>query len=89
MRFFLWIGHKGVIAMIVEQLGFAMIPLCCLIASGLISGITSGTEGSIRNAEELSTTTAPACAAIGPNFFEMLPPAENSAMFTPLKLDLP
>ncbi len=26
--FTLWIGHNGVIAMIVEQFGFAMIPLC-------------------------------------------------------------
>src|SRR6185437_5348061 len=54
-----WIGHSGVIEMIVEQLGLAMIPLCCLTASGLISGTTSGTPASIRNAEELSTTTAP------------------------------
>ena len=51
----------------------------------LISGITSGTSGSIRNAEELSTTTAPDFTAIGANFFEMLPPAENSAMSTPWK----
>ena len=34
-------------------------------ASGLTSGTTSGTSGSIRNAPELSTTTAPVAAAIG------------------------
>src|SRR5437868_7563905 len=51
----------------------------------LISGITSGTSGSIRKAEELSTTTAPDLTAIGAYFFEMLPPAENSAISTPWK----
>src|SRR5207244_5315105 len=49
----------------------------------LISGITSGTFGSMRKAEELSTTTAPAFTATGANLREMLPPAENSAMSTP------
>ena len=34
----------------------------------LISGITSGTSGSMRKAEELSTTTAPAFTAAGANF---------------------
>ena len=51
----------------------------------LISGITSGTFGSMRKAEELSITTAPALTAIGANLREMLPPAENSAMSTPSK----
>ena len=51
----------------------------------LISGMTSGTFGSIRKAEELSTTTAPAFTAIGANLLEMPPPAENSAMSTPSK----
>ena len=50
------------------------------MASGLISGITSGTVGSMRNAEELSTTTAPAWAAMGANFFEIDPPALKNAM---------
>ncbi len=27
IRFFLWIGHSGVIEMIAEQFGFAMMPL--------------------------------------------------------------
>src|SRR3984957_5742570 len=50
---------------------------------GLISGITSGTAGSIRNADELSITTAPALTASGENFLEMPAPAENSAISTP------
>src|SRR6267378_3263901 len=49
----------------------------------LISGITSGTFGSMRKADELSTTTAPALTAMGVNFLEMPPPAENSAISTP------
>ena len=50
----------------VVQLGLAMIPLGRLRpAPGLTSGTTSGTSGSIRNAPELSTTTAPCAAAIG------------------------
>src|SRR5215472_1435847 len=81
-----WIGQSGVMAMIVEQLGFAMMPRCPTIACGLISGTTSGIAGSMRNAEELSTTTAPAFAAIGAKRLEMELPAENSAMSTPRKL---
>src|ERR1043166_4721113 len=51
--------------------------------AALISGITSGTFGSMRKAEELSITTAPPLTASGANLREMLPPAENSAMSTP------
>ena len=83
MRLLLWIGHNGTSAVIVEQFGLAMIPLCSAMRRALISGITSGTFGSIRNADELSTTTAPALTAIGANFLEMPPPAENSAISTP------
>src|SRR3954462_9243558 len=53
------------------------------MASGLISGTTSGIASSMRNAEELSTTTAPFDTAIGPNFFEVELPAENRARCTP------
>src|SRR6266480_786133 len=49
----------------------------------LISGMTSGTSGSMRKADELSMTTAPAFTATGANFLEMPLPAENSAMSTP------
>mmetsp|Transcript_31425 Transcript_31425/g.67841 ORF Transcript_31425/g.67841 Transcript_31425/m.67841 type:complete len:257 (+) Transcript_31425:756-1526(+) len=78
-------------AMIVEQFGFAMIPpflsrhLMSFIASALISGITKGTSGAMRKAEELSTTTAPESLAIGPNFLLIPPPAEKRAMSTSSK----
>jgi hypothetical protein len=36
----------------------------------------------MRKAEELSTTKQPLAAAIGPNFFEMDPPAEKRAIST-------
>src|ERR1700730_10399095 len=50
----------------VEQFGLATIPLGMeRSASALTSGTTSGTSGSMRQALELSTTMAPARAAIG------------------------
>src|SRR2546421_630021 len=49
----------------VVQFGFAMMPRFVLMSAPLISGTTSGTSGSMRNALELSTTTAPACVAKG------------------------
>src|SRR5438105_15787344 len=50
----------------VEQFGLATIPLgTCRRASALTSGTTRGTSGSMRQALELSTTTAPALAATG------------------------
>ena len=54
------------------------------MASGFISGIISGTSGSILKADELSITTAPDLAATGANSFEMLPPALKRAMSTSL-----
>jgi hypothetical protein len=69
--------------MIVEQFGLAMIPRCVAIWSGLISGTTSGTSGCIRNAELLSTTTAPWATAFGPHSLLTEPPAENSASSAP------
>jgi len=74
------------IEMIVVQLGFATMPrfLYCAIASGLISGTTSGTSGSIRNADELSTTTAPDSHAAPANSLLREAPAENRAMSIPL-----
>src|SRR5437016_12029281 len=48
---------------IVEQFGLAMIPRCPRSARRLISGITNGTSGSIRNVELLSITTVPDAAA--------------------------
>ena len=72
--------------MIAEQFGFAMMPLCVKIASRLISGTTSGTPASMRNADELSTMTVPALTAAGANFFDVPLPAENKPMSTPAKL---
>src|SRR5476649_775015 len=51
----------------------------------LISGTTSGTAGSVRKAELLSTTTAPAFTAMGAYCLEMPLPAQNKAMSTPAK----
>ena len=59
-----------------------MSPLFEWVASGFISGIISGTSGSILKADELSITTAPDLAATGANSFEMLPPALKRAMST-------
>ena len=67
----------------VEQFGFAMMPLCFAISSGLISGMTSGTSGSMRKVEELSMTTAPRLAASGASVLLMLPPAKRAtSMFS-------
>ena len=68
---------------VAEQFGTPMMPLCPAMLAALISGITSGTSGSIRKADELSMTTAPAATAIGEKRLETLLPAENSAMSTP------
>ena len=48
-------------------IGLAIIPLFHLTSSGFTSGITSGTSGSIRHCELLSTTVTPLDAAIGAN----------------------
>src|SRR5271155_5295265 len=59
-------GFSATTIWIVEQFGFATIPLGIdLSASAFTSGTTSGTSGSMRQALELSTTIAPALAAIG------------------------
>ena len=42
-------------------------------------GTTSGTSGSMRNADELSITTAPSSAATGPHVFDRSAPAEKRA----------
>ena len=66
------------------QLGLAMMPLGrSAIACGLTSATTSGTAGSIRQADELSITTAPASATLGASVFEAPLPAENSTMSRP------
>ena len=48
------------------------------------SGTTSGTSGSIRQAEELSITSAPCDATCSAMASEVVLPAENSAMSRPV-----
>src|SRR6266850_8398366 len=69
--------------MMAAQLGLAMIPLCSRTLPGLISGTTRGTPASMRNAEELSTTTAPLLTATGAKRLDVELPAENNPMLTP------
>ena len=63
----------------VEQLGLAMMPWWVRSASGLISGMTSGTFGSIRSAELLSITRQPALTASGAKARVTGPPAAKNA----------
>src|SRR3954451_10197672 len=77
-------GLSAGIAAMVVQLGLAMIPLRALaISPGLTSLTISGTSGSIRHADELSMTVAPAAANFGANSRDDVAPAENRAMSRP------
>ena len=51
-------------------------------ASALTSGTISGTSGSIRQADELSITTAPAAPIFGDHSFDTAPPADIRQMST-------
>ena len=78
-------GFSTGIAAMVVQFGLAMMPRGrCATACGLTSETTSGTSGSIRQADELSITTAPAAATRGANVFDVPLPAENRAMSSPV-----
>src|SRR5699024_12614891 len=67
----------------VVQFGLAIIPLAGFCAAcGFTSATTRGTSGSLRYAEELSTTVAPAAANTGAHCLEVEPPAENRAIST-------
>src|SRR5580765_1361937 len=68
----------------VVQFGQATMPWWRRAAEALISGTTSGTAGSIRNALDLSTTTAPALTAWGAYSFDCAEPAEKNATSMPL-----
>jgi hypothetical protein len=73
-------------AAMVVQLGLATMPLGMFRkACGLTSDTTSGTSGSLRQAEELSMTIAPAAAALGASSREVSPPAEKNTMSRPAK----
>ncbi len=69
----------------VEQLGLATMPSCQARSSGLTWLTTSGTEGSIRQALELSMTVAPQATACGARSRDTSVPALNRAMSTPSK----
>ncbi len=72
------------IATIVVQFGLATIPFGIdPRASSLTSLTTKGTSGSIRHAEELSITIAPAAAKRGASSREPGAPQENSAKSSP------
>src|SRR3954469_8437854 len=61
-------GFSATQSGIATQFGFATIPFLMLCSSwAFTSGTTSGQSGSIRHADELSTTMAPAFAAMGEN----------------------
>src|ERR1700753_1466702 len=82
MRFILYFLCRGLSATtiwMVEQLGLAMILSPAVSTSAFSSGTTSRLDGSIRQAEELSTTVIPAAANFGAHSSEVLPPAENKA----------
>ena len=71
-------------AAMVVQLGLAMMPLGrSASAWGFTSATTSGTCGSLRKADELSMTTAPAAATLGARAREVSPPAEKKTMSSP------
>jgi hypothetical protein len=71
-------------AAIVVQLGLAIMPLGGRIASsGLTSETTSGTSGSIRQADELSITIAPAATTLGAVTRDAALPLEKSARSRP------
>src|SRR5712691_11549235 len=71
----------------VVQFGEATMPRWVRTACALISGTTSGTSGSIRNALDLSTTVAPAATRRGAISRDWAEPAEQNAISTPLKAD--
>src|SRR5215467_13768980 len=81
----LWIGHTATEGMAAVQLGLAITPLWRVRSPPLTSGTTSGVLGSMRKADELSTTTQPAALAAGTNSRLRVAPAEKKAMSQPLK----
>src|SRR5476651_451670 len=79
-----WIGHTAVARIAAVQFGLAITPLWRLRSPGFTSGTTSGVFGSMRKAEELSITTAPAAFAAGTNSRLRVAPALKKAMSMPL-----
>ena len=52
------------------------------MASAFTSGTISGTSGSMRQADELSITTAPCAPIFGDHSFDTAPPADIRQMST-------
>ncbi len=52
------------------------------IAAAFTSGTISGTSGSMRQADELSITTAPCAPIFGDHSFDTSPPADIRQMST-------
>ena len=77
-------GLSTGMATMVVQLGLATIPFGIdASADSLTSGTTRGTSGSMRHADELSTTIAPAAAKRGASWREAVAPLEKRAMSMP------
>src|SRR5262249_1115672 len=73
-------------AAMVVQFGLAMIPFGIFArARRLTSATTSGTWGSLRQAELLSITMAPCDATLGAIALEVEPPAEKKTTSSPVK----
>src|SRR5437588_9723731 len=68
---------------IAQQFGLATTPSCSRARSPFTSGTTSGTPGSSRYADDLSTTTAPPRTACGTSSRDADVPTENNASSTP------
>src|SRR3989339_2024847 len=77
-------GKSGKAMIMVEQLRLAMMPVCFLMSSGFISGITRGIPSCMRKKDVLSTPTAAAFTALGANSLEIEPPADASTSSMPL-----
>ena len=77
-------GFSATTSCAVEQFGLAMMFFLVkpATASALTSGTISGTSGSMRQADELSITTAPAAAIFGDHSFDTAPPADIRQMST-------
>src|SRR4029079_16004130 len=77
-------GLRATGVVIATQFGVATMPFGMRSrAWALTSGTTSGTSGSMRHADELSTTVAPEAAIRGAMRFDAVAPAESRATSTP------
>ena len=77
-------GFSATTSCAVEQFGLAMMFFLVkpATASAFTSGTISGTSGSMRQADELSITTAPAAPIFGDHSFDTAPPADIRQMST-------